>query len=260
MRVRLPLTLEEVATGATKTIRLKTLEPCDACNATGAADSSGPTQCSACGGTGEDRQVQRSAFGQFMSVSPCRRCKGEGEVISDPCPRCHGEGRVRQAKDVEVEVPAGVTADNFISLRGQGSVGPRGGPRGDVVVLLEVEEDPRFARKGPDLVYELPVTYTQAALGDEVEVPTVRGTALVKIPRGIQSGQFVRLRGEGLPELEGRGRGDQLVRVVVWTPEELSADEKRILRELREVEDPAPEQVDRSDRQGFWSRVKEAFA
>ena len=260
MRVRLPLTLEEVATGATKTIRLKALEPCEACDATGSSDASGSNECPACDGTGEARNVQRTAFGQFMSVSPCRRCNGEGEVIDDPCSRCHGEGRVREEKLIEVEVPAGVTGDNFISLRGQGNVGPRGGPRGDVVVLLEVEDDPRFTRKGSDLIYELPVTYTQAALGDEVEVPTVGGTARLDIPAGIQSGQFVRLRGEGLPELEGRGRGDQLVRVVVWTPEKLDDEERELLRELRKVEQDAPEEIDRKNRRGFWSKVKEAFA
>ncbi len=203
--------------------------------------------------------MQRSVFGQFVSVQPCRACGGEGVEIRDPCEACRGDGRVRAEKELEVEVPPGVTSENFITLRGQGNAGPRKGPRGDVVVLLEVEEDPRFVRQGNHLVTELPVTFTQAALGTEVEVPTVEGSARVTIPAGIQSGTVLRLRGEGIPDLEGRGRGDQLVRVVVWTPEELGDEEEELLRRLREIETPAPEQLDRDRGRGFWSRVKEAF-
>jgi molecular chaperone DnaJ len=166
---------------------------------------------------------------------------------------------VRVEKEVEVEVPAGVTSENFITLRGQGSIGPRGGPRGDLVVLLEVQEDERFVREGSDLVHELPVTYTQAALGDDVDVPTVDGTARVTVPAGIQSGELLRLKGLGLPDLNGRGRGDELIRVVVWTPEELTPEQEEVLQALREVESPAPEKIGRRSRKGFWSRVKEAF-
>ncbi|MFW5904852.1 MAG: molecular chaperone DnaJ [bacterium] len=259
MRISVSLTLEEVAEGATRTIRVATLEPCETCDGTGSADGSGAAACPQCRGSGEERHVQRSAFGQFMSVRPCRRCEGRGEVISEPCPTCHGEGRTRDRKEIEVEIPAGVTGENFISLRGKGHVGPRGGPRGDIVVLLEVKEHPHFKREGSDVVYEAPVTFTQAALGDEIEVPTVRGTARLKVPAGIQSGQFVRLRGEGLPDLESRGRGDQLVRIVVWTPDTLGPEEERLLRELREVEQPPPDQLDKKAHGGFWSRVKEVF-
>lgn len=168
---------------------------------------------------------------------------------------------MRGEREIEVEVPPGVSAENFITLRGEGNAGPRGGPRGDIVVLLEVEDDDRFVRKGADLVYELPVTYAQAALGATLEVPTVLGEgAALEVPSGIQSGQFLRLRGEGLPELQGRSRGDLLVRVVVWVPERLSDEEERLLTELREVEQEPPESIERKSRGGFWSRVKEAFA
>ena len=259
IRVRLPLTLQEVAEGVTKTIRLAVLDPCPACDGTGAEGGAEPERCPACDGSGEERQVQRSVFGQFVSVRPCRRCGGSGDVISEECSRCNGGGRIREERDLEVEVPAGVTSENFITLRGRGNAGARGGPRGDVVVLLEVEEDDRFVRKGPDHIYELPVTFSVAALGGEVEVPTVDGTATLRVPAGIQSGQFVRLRGRGLPDLERSGRGDQLVRIVVWTPERLGEEEERLLRELREVEQQPPEQIERKNRQGFWSRVKEAF-
>jgi len=259
IRVRLPLTLREVAEGVTKEIRLKLLDPCPECDGTGAADASGPRTCPGCDGSGQERNVQRSVFGQFVSVQPCRRCKGRGEIISDPCDTCHGEGRTRSERSVEVEVPAGVSSENFITLKGKGHVGPRGGPRGDVVVLLEVEDDDRFLRKENDLIYELPVTYSQAVLGDEVEVPTVRGTARLEIPSGIQSGQFVRLRGEGLPTLNGGRRGDQLVRVQIWTPDHLSDEEEELIRRLQDVEQEAPDSIEREQGGGFWSRIKEVF-
>ena len=203
--------------------------------------------------------MQRSVFGQFVSVQPCRTCGGEGRVIESPCPKCSAEGRVRSEREIEVEVPPGVTSENFLTLRGRGSVGPRGGPRGDLVVLLEVQEDSRFTRRGSDLIHELPITFTQAALGAEMEVPTIDGTARLKIPNGIQSGELIRLKGLGLPELNGTVRGDQLVRVIVWVPDELSSEQEELLERLAEIESAPPDTVHRGSRQGFWSRVKEAF-
>jgi molecular chaperone DnaJ len=260
VRLRLPLTLREVAQGVKRTLRVSLLDTCDACGGSGAEAGTSPTVCGVCGGSGEERHVQRSVFGQFVSVQPCRSCGGEGRVIEHSCPRCRGDGRVRSERDIEVEVPPGVTSENFLTLRGQGSVGPRGGTRGDVVVLLEVQEDERFVRDGQDLVFELPVTFAQAALGHEVDIPTVDGTARVAVPAGVQSGEMLRLRGLGLPDLEGRSRGDQLVRVLVWTPEDLTTDQEEALRRLRDVEAPAPSQIGRKTRKGFWSRVKEAFS
>jgi molecular chaperone DnaJ len=259
VRIRMPLTLSEVATGVAKKIRVSLLDDCEECEGSGAAPGTRPAPCQTCGGSGEERHVQRSVFGQFVSVQPCRTCGGEGRVIEKPCPKCSGEGRLRSEREIEVEVPAGVTSENFLTLRGRGSVGPRGGPRGDLVVLLEVQEDPRFVREGSDLVHELPVTFSQAALGDEVDVPTIDGTARVTVPRGIQSGELLRLKGLGLPELNGTVRGDQLVRVVVWTPDELTPDQEELLRRLSEVETRPPETVRRRAHKGFWSRVKEAF-
>ena len=259
VRLRLPLTLRDVARGTTKKLKVSLLDPCPECEGSGAEAGSSPSRCSVCGGTGEERHVQRSVFGQFVGCAPCRACGGEGRVVENRCSRCKGDGRVRNERELEVEVPPGVSSENFLTLRGQGNVGPRGGVRGDVVVLLEVQEDPRFVRDGADLIHELPVTFAQAALGDEVEVPTVDGAARVEIPAGIQSGELLRLRGLGLPELDGRSQGDQLVRVVVWTPSRLTEEQERLLRELRAVEEAAPREVERSSRKGFWSRVKEAF-
>ncbi|HSM60482.1 MAG TPA: molecular chaperone DnaJ [Longimicrobiales bacterium] len=259
VRIRLPLTLRDVAHGARKTLRVSLLEACPTCTGTGAEPGTSPSVCGVCGGAGEERHVQRSVFGQFVSVQPCRNCGGEGRVIDRPCGRCRGEGRLRSEREIEVEVPPGVTSENFLTLRGQGSVGPRGGPQGDLVVLLEVQEDPRFVRDGIDLLYELVVTFSQAALGTEAEVPTVDGTARVTVPAGIQSGELLRLRGLGLPELNGRGRGDELIRVVVWTPTDLDAAQTEALRALAAVESEAPSEVRRGAHKGFWSKVKEAF-
>jgi len=259
VRIRLPLTLAEVATGVSKTIRVSLLDGCATCDGSGAEPGTAPAPCATCGGAGEERHVQRSVFGQFVSVQPCRTCHGEGRVIASPCTKCRGEGRVRGERDIDVEVPAGVTSENFLTLRGRGSVGPRGGVRGDLVVLLEVQDDPRFQREGSDLLHELPITFAQAALGDEIDVPTLEGDARVKIPSGIQSGESIRLRGLGLPDLNGNARGDQIVRVVVWTPDHLTAPQRELFERMREVEAPAPDEVRRSSHKGFWSRVKEAF-
>lgn len=259
VRIRLPLTLAEVATGVTKTVKVALLDECEACEGSGAKAGTQPQPCTTCGGTGEERHVQRSVFGQFVSVQPCRTCAGEGRVISEPCPRCSAEGRVRNETSIEVDVPAGVTSENFLTLRGRGSVGARGGVRGDLVVLLEVQDDARFVRDGSDLVHELPITFTQAALGAEVEVPTIDGSALVTIPAGIQSGERLSLKELGLPELNGTVRGDQVIKIRVWTPHELTSEQEELLRSLADIESPAPESIRRRTHKGFWSRVKEAF-
>jgi len=259
VRIRLALTLGEVATGVNKKVLVALLDNCDACDGSGAESGTKPTACSTCGGSGEERHVQRSVFGQFVSVQPCRTCGGEGRVISSPCAKCSGDGRLRSEREVEVDVPAGVTSENFLTLRGRGSVGPRGGQRGDLIVLLEVEDDPRFVREGSNLVHELAVTFTQAALGAEVDVPTIDGTARVTVPAGIQSGELLRLKGLGLPELNETMRGDQIVRVLVWTPHDLTSEQEEVLRKLQEVESPAPDKIRRGSHRGFWSRVKEAF-
>ena len=261
LRVRLPLTLTDVVAGAKKRIRIAVLDPCGDCAGSGSRDGRGPGNCPACQGRGEERIVQRSVLGQFVSVVTCRTCGGEGSVISTPCRTCHGEGRVRRERDLEVDVPAGVTSENYITLRGRGNVGPRGGDRGDVMVLLEPEEDGHFRREGRHLVSEAAVTFSQAALGAEIEVPTVSGSVVITLPPGVQSGQAVRVKGQGVPDLNGDRRGDLIVRIRVWTPSRLSSKQRVLLRELAGVEDPAPARVEtpEGDAGGFWSRVKEAF-
>jgi molecular chaperone DnaJ len=259
LRLKLDLSLAEVAAGTKKTLRVSVLDACDRCQASGSADPDGATVCSTCNGAGEVRRVQRSVFGQFVSASVCPTCRGEGRQIRNPCSVCHGEGRTRTERTIEVEIPAGVSTGNYITLRGQGNVGPRGGPRGDIQVVLEVEEDERLIRDGDDLVYDLPLSFSQAALGAEVEVPTVLGAETLRIPAGVQSGQVLTLRGRGLPQLGGGGRGDQHIRVQVWTPTHLSAEQETLLRRLAELEG-SPPGPDARPRQRFWDKVKEAFA
>ena len=259
LKVSLGLTLADVVKGAKRTLKVQALNACGLCAGSGAEPGTTANTCATCGGTGEEQLVQRSVFGQLVSVQPCRACRGQGQVIDTPCRRCRGEGRERGESEVEVEIPAGVSSENYITLRGRGNAGPRGGARGDLVVLLGVEDDPRFVRDGSELLYELPVTVGQAALGDKIEVPTVDGVARLRVPAGTQSGELLRLRGQGLPELGTTRRGDQVVRVVVWVPDRLSPEQERIYLQLKAVEDPAPERIADADRGGFWSRVKEAF-
>lgn len=254
IRVTVKLTLNEVATGVKKTVKLKTLERCTHCNGSGAKPGTRPSTCSTCNGSGEVRRATRSMFGQFISVSPCPTCAGEGTVVLDPCEVCRGEGRVRGDRTVNVDIPAGVSDNNYLTLRGQGAAGPRGGPNGDLLVMLEVAEDDRFERQGDDLVYDLPLSFSQVALGGEFPVPTPYGDELVKVAAGTQTNTVLRLRGRGLPQLGSSGQGDLLVRVHVWTPERLTEEQERLFRELARVEGEPPKRSP-----GFWSKLKEAL-
>lgn len=258
VRVRLPLTLEDVATGVHRSIKLQLLNPCEECNGTGARKGAAPVRCPSCGGTGEIRRVQRSFLGQMVSVSPCPACGGEGQRIADPCPSCEGEGVKRVEKTIEVDMPPGVSSGDYITMRSAGNAGARGGVPGDILVVAEVADDPRFERDGADLVYDLAITFSQAALGADLEIPTVGDPARVKIPAGMQSGRLIRLRGKGLPHLQGGGKGDIIVRVTVWTPTDLTSDQEALFRKLSELE-AAPPVAGEGKERGFWSKVREAF-
>ncbi|HEX6371730.1 MAG TPA: molecular chaperone DnaJ [Longimicrobium sp.] len=259
LQIRVPITLQEVAEGVRKRVMIRALDPCATCNGAGSTDDGGATTCNTCQGAGQVRTVQRSVFGQFVSASVCPTCRGEGKIIKNPCKTCNGDGRQRGEHTLDVDIPAGVSSDNYLTMRGAGNAGPRGGPRGDVIVVIEVEDDARFIREGSDLIYDLPVSFSHAALGGEVVVPTVYGDEKVRIPSGVQSGETFTLRGKGLPHLGGGGRGDQQVRVHVWTPTELSPEQEALFRQLAELEDPVPQAGTRRGK-GFWSRVRDAFA
>ncbi|MCI0406606.1 MAG: molecular chaperone DnaJ, partial [candidate division Zixibacteria bacterium] len=218
MQIRLKLTLEEVAEGVEKTIKLKRMQKCQSCNGSGAEKGSQKKTCPKCQGSGEVRQVSRSMFGQFMSITTCRNCGGEGEVIDKPCSTCGGEGRVKGESTITVKIPAGVSTGNYIPIRGAGNAGPKGGPAGDVIVWIEEEEHPVFKRRDNDIILDLPISFTQAALGDEIPIPTLDGKVSLKIPPGTQSGKIFRIRNKGIPGVHGYGKGDELVRVIVWIP------------------------------------------
>jgi molecular chaperone DnaJ len=254
IRVNVKISLAEVASGAKRSIKLKTLDRCAVCEGTGAGKGTKPASCSTCGGTGEVRRAARSMFGQFVSVSPCPTCAGEGVVIRTPCEECHGEGRVRSEKTVQVEIPAGVSENNYLTLRGQGAVGPRNAPPGDLLVMIEVKDDERFERDGDNLVLDLPLSFSQAALGLTVPLPTPHGEERVTIPGGTQGGTILKLRGKGLPRLGQAGRGDMLIRVHVWTPESLTEEQERLFRELAKHEGDPPKRA-----AGFWAKLKEAL-
>ena len=250
----MPLTLVEVATGAEKTVSVRLLEPCDLCDGRGSEPGTSPVTCSSCHGSGEVRRAQRSFFGQVISVAPCSTCAGEGTVIASPCKKCRGEGRVRGEKQVLVRIPAGVATGQYMTMRGVGNVGPRGGPRGDILVVFEVEEDSRFERDGEDLYTEILVTYPQLALGANVEVPMVTGTVSLQVPGGTQSGQVFNLRGRGLPRINSSSMGDLHVRLQLWTPDNLTGEESELIRRLAEVQAvPAPRP------KGLWSKLKESL-
>jgi molecular chaperone DnaJ len=254
IRVTVRLTLTEVALGAKKTVKLKSLERCTTCDGSGAKAGTRPTTCSTCSGSGEVRRATRSMFGQFVSVAPCPTCGGEGSVIREPCEVCRGEGRVRGDRTVSVDIPAGVSTNNYLTLRGQGAAGPRKGPNGDLLVMLDIKEDERFERQGDDLVYDLPLSFSQAALGGEHEVPTPYGAEQLRIPSGTQPETVLRLRGRGLPVLGQDSKGDLLVRVHVWTPERLTDEQARLFQELAKLEGEPPKRAP-----GFWSKLKEAL-
>jgi molecular chaperone DnaJ len=256
VKITVELTLAEVASGVTKTFTVKLLDPCDKCEGTGAEPGTKATTCQTCNGQGEVRRAQRSFFGQFVSVVPCPTCSGEGVVVSSPCKKCRGEGRARGEHTIPVQIPAGVSSGQYMTLRGLGNAGPRGGPRGDVLVVFDVADDPRFERDGEDLYTEVLVSYPQLVLGADIDVPTVTSRVSVRIPPGTQSGQVVHLRGRGLPRVNSSGSGDLHVRVQLWTPDRVSREEEALLQQLMTHQQAPPEHA-RS--KGFWSKMKEAL-
>jgi molecular chaperone DnaJ len=256
LRAALALTFDDVARGTKKTLKYKVLTACEQCGGSGAEPGSQPQRCGTCGGAGQVRQAQRSVFGQFVTVSVCPTCGGEGRIITKPCSICRGDGRVKTERTVTVDVPPGVSDENYITLRGQGHVGARGGSAADLVVTLEVSEDPRFQRHGDDLVHDVQLTFSQAALGTELTVPTPWGEESLAVPPGTQAGTVLRLRGRGLPHLGSGKKGDLHVRLGIWTPERMTPEQQKLFQELARVEgEPPAARAGRS----FWDRMREAL-
>jgi molecular chaperone DnaJ len=260
IRYELTITFEEAVFGCQKEIDLPRWETCTNCRGSGAQPGTSTTRCPACQGTGEVRRVQQSIFGQLVNVSMCERCRGEGRIITTPCEKCRGQGRVRNNRRVVVNIPAGVDDGINVRVTGEGEVSSRGGTPGNLYVVLTVKPHPFFKRQGNDIQYELPISFTQAALGDEVEVPTVDGkTTLLKIPAGTQSGRSFRLKGLGVPVVHSTARGDQHVIVKVVTPTNLTAEQKQLLEEFARLEREQNEQNDKNIFRNLFEKTKDVF-
>lgn len=252
LQVRVRLTLEEVATGVEKKIRVKHLRACATCKGRG---GEGEGTCPQCQGRGQIRHVQQSVFGQFVNIATCPRCEGSGRVVREPCRTCGGAGRVTETETIAVKVPPGVASGNFIPLRGMGDAGARGAPAGDLIVLIDEKPHPVFDREGDDLSLDVPIAFTTAALGGKVEIPTLDGSpASLTVPAGTPTGQVFRLRGRGLPSLRG-GRGDIAARVIVWVPDRLAAAERKLLEEIQKSDGLKPPRPGKS----LFERVRNAF-
>jgi len=256
LQVKLKLSLEEIATGCVKKIKIKKHIPCEECNGSGSAKYSKTISCPVCRGSGEIRQVSQSLFGQFVNVAACSRCSGTGQIIENPCHSCHGEGRVRGSKTIEVNVPAGVSTGNYIPLKGEGNAGFRGGPSGDLIVLIEELSHKIFERHSDDVIMVLPLSFPKATLGGTVEIPTLTGKAKLNIPAGTQSGKILRMRNKGIPHLHGSGIGDQLVQIQVVVPIKMTNEEKKLIQQLEKSENMQPQS---GSGKNIFERFKEAL-
>ncbi len=235
IRADIELEFEEAAFGTTKDIRVRRREQCDICKGTGAGPGSSVKECDKCGGIGQIRYRQNTALGQFETVRTCDKCHGEGTVIEKPCDRCRGTGRVVKTRTISIKIPPGVDNGSIIPLRGEGESGERGGPSGDLYIYIRVKPHKIFKRENENIYCDITISFAQAALGDEVMVSTLNGRVKQTIPEGTQSGTVFRLRGKGIPRLNGRGRGDQYVKVIVEVPRKLSQEQKELLRKFDQL-------------------------
>lgn len=261
-RVSLPLSLEEIAEGTEKSLKLNKYLECDSCDGTGAeggVQGQNYAMCPQCDGTGEIRQVSRSVFGQMVNVQPCPQCDGDGRIIENVCTDCGGEGRVQGEETISVNVPAGVMEGNYLTVSGAGNAGRRGGPTGDLRIEIEERPHEHFERDGLDIYYDLYLSFPDAALGTEVEVPTLEGRARLEVEPGVQAGKILRMRDRGLPDLDGRGQGDEMIRVHVWTPQDLTQEERDLLNQLRGQANFQPKPPSEGSKKSFFRRVSDVF-
>lgn len=235
LRAQLTLSFEEAIFGCQKELEIQRTESCPSCHGTGSQPGTSPQTCHECQGTGQVRKMQQSIFGRFTHVVTCPRCSGSGIIITDPCSQCHGKGRIKIKRKLTVDIPAGVDNGYQLCLDGEGDAGLYSGVAGDLYIDLSVKPHKFFRREGINILCDLPINFAQAALGDEVNIPSLDGQTSLKIPAGTQSGDVFRLKGKGVPQIDGRGRGDQLVTVAVVTPQQLDGKQRRLLEELDKV-------------------------
>ena len=258
LRVKVRLSLKEIAEGCTKKIKINKQVTCDVCGGSGAKDSNSYTTCPRCNGSGETIETVNSFFGVAQTRRACPNCGGEGKIISDPCPHCHGEGILRGEEVVEIPIPAGVSEGMQLSVSGKGNAARHGGISGDLLVYIEEEKSDDFVRDGSDLLYNLRIPVTTAILGGEAEVPTIDSKARIKIASGTPAGKVLRLKGKGLPELNGYGRGDILVIIDVEIPTKLTSEEKKLLEKLSEQPNFKKAEVRRGE-QNIFDRMRNFF-
>lgn len=252
----LNLTFEEAVFGIEKEISISKNENCDTCNGTGSKPGSNPKTCDKCGGTGQVRYQRNTPLGSFVSTSTCDKCNGTGKVITDPCSHCHGKGTVRKNKKVKIKIPAGVDTGNVLPLRGQGEPGKNGGPSGDLYINLRVSPHKLFNRKGFDIYIEEHISFGKASLGTELKVPTIDGDVKYKVPAGTQSGTVFRLKGKGVPRVNGHGRGDEYVKIIVDIPKSLNEKQKEALLAFMEA---SGEKMDDIHKKSFVDKIKDSF-
>ncbi len=257
LRVRIKLNYEEIAKGANKTIKVKKHVGCSSCGGSGAKDKNSIQTCGTCGGSGQVRRVQNTFLGQMQTVTTCPACSGEGTTIANKCTTCKGEGRVYGEENITIDIPAGVQEGMQLNVTGKGNIGERGGPPGDLIVLIEEEAHEQLHRDGLNVAFDLHISFTDAVFGTQIEVPTIDGRAKIKIPPGTQSGKIFRLKGKGFPAVQSYEKGDQLIYVNVWTPQHVSSEEKAMLEKMHSSTNFQPK-PDKSDK-GFFERVKEMF-
>lgn len=257
LRIKVKLTLSEIAKGAEKRIKVNKKVVCSTCNGTGAKDKSSFNTCRTCGGTGAVRRVTSTILGQMQTTSTCPTCNGEGVEISAKCTTCHGDGLMRGEETISINIPAGVSEGMQLSMSGKGNAAPRGGIPGDLIILIEELPHETLKRDGTNVIYDLYINFVDAALGTSVEIPTIDGKAKIKIESGTQGGKILRLKGKGVPEVNSYHKGDQLVYVNVWTPKALSPEERELLERLRSSPNFKP-QPGRNEKT-FFERIKEYF-
>lgn len=258
MKIRMALTLEEIAFGTEKTLKVKKQVTCSHCTGTGAETNSDFETCGTCNGMGEVRQVTRTMLGQMVNVQPCPTCQGEGRIIKSKCKHCSGEGRVKGEETIKVNIPSGVSNGNYITLRGQGNAGRRGGRAGDLIVLIEEKEHEHFIREGNNIYYDLALSIPEAVLGTEVKVPTLKGKAKLKIDPGTQPGKLLRMRGRGIQGLNNSGEGDEYVRINVYIPKDLTDKERKAIESLKGAENFDSSNQTKEEK-GFFSKMKDVF-
>ena len=255
LRVKVKMNLQEIATGIEKKIKVKKYVACQHCNGTGAKDGKSYSTCSTCKGSGQVTRVQNTILGAMQTTSTCPTCEGEGKIINEKCTFCNGEGVLMSEEVISINIPAGVGEGMQLSLSGKGNAARRGGVNGDLIVLIE-EEHPELVRDGNDLLYNVFIGYPEAVLGETVEIPTIEGKVKVKIEAGTQPGKILRLRGKGLPDVNGYGKGDLLAKVNVWIHKNLSKDEKKLVEKMKEAEGFKPGS---GDKKSIFSKMKDFF-